>query len=88
MEKIAEILYQAYVNHNGETVYSKDYGETIQALSTMLNMEQRGKLLDLEIEIYETIRLRLMDLIMYLLKLICPEEEWKVKTKVLFPQRA
>lgn len=75
MEKIAEILYQAYVNHNGDTVYSKDYGETIQSLSTMLNMEQRGKLLDLEIEIYETIRLRLMDLIMYLLKLICPEEE-------------
>ncbi len=75
MEKIAEILYQAYVNHNGDTVYSKDYGETIQALSTMLNMEQRGKLLDLEIEIYETIRLRLMDLITYLLKLICPEEE-------------
>lgn len=27
MEKIAEILYQAYVNHNGDTVYSKDYGE-------------------------------------------------------------
>lgn len=73
MEKIAEILYKAYVNHNGDTVYSKDYGETIQALSTMLNLEQRGKLLDLEIEIYETIRLRLMDLIMYLLKLICPE---------------
>lgn len=74
MKIIAEIIYQTYINNNKE-IFSENYGSVLENLTKMLDRQQHSKLLDLEIEIYESLRLRSIDLILYLLNLICPEQE-------------
>lgn len=74
MKKIAELLFQTYENSRKDSVYSQEYGNAIDALCKSLNKEQRQKLLKFETEIFETLALRSVDVILYMLELIHPEE--------------
>lgn len=72
MEKIAEILYEAYEKSATKSItstnFEKEYDNVREALG-----ENSKKLLDLELEFIETIRLCNIDVILYMLKLINPD---------------
>ena len=72
MDKIAEILYEAYDMSGNRDINSENYQKEYQEVRSLLGENSR-KLLDLECEFIETIRLCCIDTILFMLKLINPD---------------
>ena len=76
MRKIAELLFQCYEKTRKGEVFSKDYEKNIEMLCNSLSQEQHEKLLNFETEIFETLDLRSIDVILFMLELLHSKRKW------------